>query len=819
MAEPFTCTCGASVPVEDGAALVACPGCGLEYDMVPPEQAEEETPVAPPADAAPATVEPSAAEEQIAEEPPKKNKWAIPLGMAAALLGLALALAFLGPKDAPQDSRQQGGRTASAKPADADAVPPKLDPKSAGPVQMERIDAPPVPRPAEDGRRIIADWGMITCVALAPGGKQAVTGTSSGALVLWDTQRGQEIRRLKGHTLMATTVSFAADGQRILSGGQDTTVRLWDIATGTEQACLTGHSEAIVCAALSPDGRRVLSGGLDRTVRLWDAGSGQELRRFTEPAGYVWSVAFSPDGRKALSATGAVDKPAAGVPLFSSNRPTSHDCFVRLWDLESGKELRRFTDYADLILALAFAPDGLRFASGGADHSVRVVDLESGKELHKLLGHAGPVRSVTFAAAGPRVFSAGEIRIGKVHKPGLVEHIVAFGSLGILAPVALQEWNYTLPGMRLCTHDGNSGQELRRFDEPAPAGALGCAFSPDGGQLLVGGRKSLKLWAVDKNKALFSVESKQHRLNSVAISADGKRALSGGDDHLVRLWSLENGEEIRRFEGHTSGVLDVALTADGLNAVSADHAGIVRIWSVQTGKELRRLPDPKTVPRTVTIASRAGRIATISPDCRQVMCGTTTELIFWDLRTGTAANQWQGQKLVFHSTAFSANGMRVIIGGETNVDLWDRATGKVLQHFAGHKRSEPASDTTIMLPAMTHFYTPAVKSVSLSPNGRLALSGGGDGCARLWEVASGNQLHELSGHKGTVLSVAFSPDNVLAASGGNDNTVRVWDVGAGREYRRYQGSSRVARVLFTPDSRKLLCGFSDGIIMLWDLGR
>ncbi len=53
--------------------------------------------------------------------------------------------------------------------------------------------------------------------------------------------------------------------------------------------------------AFTPDGRRLLTGGEDRTLRLWDVASGKELRRFVGHTHRVWSVACSPDGRYALS--------------------------------------------------------------------------------------------------------------------------------------------------------------------------------------------------------------------------------------------------------------------------------------------------------------------------------------------------------------------------------------------------------------------------------------------------------------------------------------------------------------------------------------
>jgi WD40 repeat protein len=75
-------------------------------------------------------------------------------------------------------------------------------------------------------------------------------------------------------------------------------------------------------------------------VRLWDVATGKAVRRFEGHAEWVFSVAFSPDSKRALSG--------------------SYDRTVRLWDIETGQELRRFQGHADHISCAVFSPDGER---------------------------------------------------------------------------------------------------------------------------------------------------------------------------------------------------------------------------------------------------------------------------------------------------------------------------------------------------------------------------------------------------------------------------------------------------------------------------
>ena len=82
-----------------------------------------------------------------------------------------------------------------------------------------------------------------------------------------------------------------------------------------------------------------------------------------------------------------------------------------------------------------------------------------------------------------------------------------------------------------------------------------------------------------------------------------------------------------------------------------------------------------------------------------------------------------------------------------------------------------------------------VQCTALSPDGKLALSGGVDGTVKLWEAASGQELKSFVGHRGSVLSVAFSPDGKFALSGDSHGTIKLWELANGRESRSFVSHS------------------------------
>ena len=608
---------------------------------------------------------------------------------------------------------------------------------------------------------------LVTTVAITPDGRAAVSGSDDKTLRLWDLSTGQCLRTFEEHYDKVTAVAITPDGQRAVSGS-GSTLQLWDLSTGQcLRKTLEGHSRGVKAVAITPDGRAAVSAGGDNALRVWDLSTGQCLRTFEGHTAGVTAVGITPDGRAAVSG--------------------SWDRTLRVWDLSTGRCLRTLEGHSSGVAAVAITPDGRRAVSGSWDHMLSVWDLSTGRCLRTFEGCALQVTAVAITPDGRAALSVSD-------EEALQLWPLSTGGEADLAETRPTHAEELIDRESMVTRALDKGTlALRRGDVAAALGAAGAARGVPGYER---NQERMQAWrrlaACCRTSGLsdawcgLTFEGHTNRVAAVAITPDGRAAVSGSWDKTLRLWDLRTGHCLRTFEGHNSGVTAVAITPDGRAAVSAGGDKTLRLWDLSTGHCLRTLEGHSSGVAAVAI----------TPDGRAALSASGDETLrLWNLAKGRCRRSF-GRHHGNGRIAISPDGRAALSTGGKELRQWELSTGQCLWTLKGHP----------------------VEAVAITRDGRSAVSGSWDKTLRLWDLSTGQCLRALEGHTSLVTAVAITPDGRFAVSGSWDRTLRLWDLPTGQCLRTFEGhSGGVTAVAIAPDGQAAVSGSDDKTLRLWEL--
>ena len=284
----------------------------------------------------------------------------------------------------------------------------------------------------------------------------------------------------------------------------------------------------------------------------------------------------------------------------------------------------------------------------------------------------------------------------------------------------------------------------------------------------------------------------------IAYSPDGKRlaiAHAGG----IRTFDTSGYRETAFLTGHTAEVTSVAFCPTGGLLASGSRDNTVRLWNPLTGEHKRSLTGHAHWVLSVSFSPDGLTLASGSDGERDGGSIFGAEIRLWDTETGAHKRTLTARGSV-SCVAFRPDGGS-FAGGEGwpeyAVRIWDAATGAQIHALTGH--------------------TDWVEGIAFSPDGERLASTSWDATIRLWDTGTGTHKQTLTGHTGGVGSVAFSPDGRTLASGGMDNSIRLWDAPSGTHKRTLTGhTSNVVSVAFSPDGSEMGSGSSDGVVFFWD---
>jgi WD40 repeat protein len=543
------------------------------------------------------------------------------------------------------------------------------------------------------------------------------------------------------------------------------------------------HGREVTSVAFSPDGKLLGSGGVDCWVRLWDTATGREV--------HSWEITTE----KWLGACPAGKVLVHAVAFFPNAKALAcgnQDGSIRLLDVDTGKELGRWNgDGPEApVLALAISPDGKTLAAGGRAGQIGLWDVATAKRrLAMRCPGVQKVRGLAFSPDGATLASegAGTIHVWNASTGHIVRQLP--GARREVCRLA-----FSPDGKKL---DATTEEQLRRFGNAA-RGVRSFDFSPDGRTAAIGSDTgTISLWDTATGKERLPHTGHTSRVGSIAFSPDGKLLATGSDDQTARLWEATTGKELRRFGEHQNRVGAVAFAPDGKLLAAGIPVDTIHLWDLATGKE---------VPRFPRNLSGAFRLA-FTPDGKQLVSvtfgGTGDPMRLWDVATGKEIRRFPPQNQVW-AFALSPDGKLIATGNYAAgkvVRLWDVATAREVAQLP--------VDNDDWVHALA--FSPDSETLAVGPSQGLAIS--------FWDVVTRKKRGRIKTAERCIWSLAFSPDGrTLAMGGHHSGIVYLWEVATGTERRRFVGHTTFVEALaFSPSGKLLASAGWDGVPLVWDV--
>jgi RNA polymerase sigma factor (sigma-70 family) len=289
----------------------------------------------------------------------------------------------------------------------------------------------------------------------------------------------------------------------------------------------------------------------------------------------------------------------------------------------------------------------------------------------------------------------------------------------------------------------------------------------------------------------------------LAFSADGTRLATASADRTAKVWDLQTGKEITTLKGGDLPVLSVAFEPDGRGIITAASEidggrdakpGEVWRWNPENGEVTMKLTGHKLPTFAVAVSPDGTRAIAVGG------AGGQGEVSAWDLKTGKLLFQVQTNSVSpLMAIDFSPDGKFIVVGGGKEVRAIDARVGKELFKTAEHP--DPVYATVI------------------SPDGvHIASAGVGKPPGiRLWDANTGRKLPMIETTQRSIKSLAYSRDGAKLASGGFDGTARIFDVATGSELAVAKYDKNVNAVAFDRSGARLAVAGDDHLVHLYSV--
>ena len=443
------------------------------------------------------------------------------------------------------------------------------------------------------------------------------------------------------------------------------------------------------------------------------------------------------------------------------------------------------------VVSIAISPDSNFVATGSKDKSAKLWDLRNGREVRSFLGHALSITSLEFSPDGKYLLTGSNDKTAKLWEVETGKQLFTVPSFddGLVTDVAFDP--------------------LNRFFVMA-----GYSSSGYGDTAVVYDSKTRRI--VTK----ISVEPDKGLGNGIdiAISPDGKWIGFGEDNRKVRIYKTVSWEKVYQFEfeeGYCGGCgTNLVFSPDSKVVYMASHRGPVKKYDLADGKLLKVYEkDPEELTGLA-----------ISPDGKKLSRATEKEIIIWNEATGEEFSKLQAEeKAEFHEIAFTRDSKQLIITCDNNTAFsWNVLAKKKGLELTGllNQRDKGGLnyDANFVWQAAIAKYIRFKNHLMITKDGKQLIKGKFGTKVKRWDIASGQNMMDYSGHKKAVLCYDLSKDGRFMLTGGGDGKVILWDAYKGDSLKSFHPHREpIFDIKFSHDETMFACSSWDATLRVYDL--
>lgn len=677
-----------------------------------------------------------------------------------------------------------------------------------------------------------------TAIALSNDGKWLAAAGADNNIRVVQTSDGAVAKTLTGHAAAVTGLQFTTDGSLLFSASKDKTARVWNLATGQPAGQLDTPAE-ILCVLLSPDGKRLLTGHADNLIRGWnvpfDAPKPAEGDKPAEPVKPVVQ----------MQGHGGPVTALANVPGQPHVASGSQDATWRVWDINSGAGVRSTAHNAPVTSVVVRADGQFVISAGG--NVARLFNI-NGQQVAELKGNQAAQRNVllltdddavmksrigiadagfkaaekNFKEREEQTKKAVEAKTNAEKAKTEADAKVKTATDAVAAAKAELANKADDEALKKKVADAEAAaaketEAAKKAMDALDAAVKAVAQSEKGQQTADEQQKvakqaheaevALGKAAEDKlNAAKAALPATDKPVRTVSFSADGKVAITAGDDGFVRTWDAKTGKPMDEFPGHASPVNFLASGPDRLLvSVGEDKSVVLRDANPPWQFAGVIGPNP-SAPLDLAPSPFVNRVLSLafSPDGKLLATGggepsRSGEVLLWNVesRAFVKALPDAHSDTVF-AMEFSRDGKWLVSGAADKfVKVHDVESGKLVKSFEGH----------------THH----VLGVTFKADTNRIASAGADNAIKIWNVETGEQHRTIQNYTKQVTSIHFIgvTDNIISGSG--DKTVKMHRANDGGNYRGFSGPTDfVYSVACTRDEAVVVAGGEDGVLRVWN---